>query len=154
MCELLIFGGTTEGRLLAEFCVKNSISVYVSVATDYGENLLDRSEYLHVIKGRMIAEEMTAFIKNNAVKIVIDATHPYAVKVTENIRIACENSGTGYIRVKRNSGKFFDNGKLFDDIDSLVKYLNTTKGKIFITTGSKELKHFCDIENFSERCIA
>ena len=154
MCEILIFGGTAEGRLLAEFCVKNSISIYVSVATDYGENLLDRSEYLHVIKGRMIAEEMTAFIKNNAVKIVIDATHPYAVKVTENIRIACENSGTGYIRVKRNSGKFFDNGKLFDDIDSLVKYLNTTKGKIFITTGSKELKHFCDIENFSERCIA
>ncbi len=154
MCELLIFGGTTEGRLLAEFCVKNSISVYVSVATDYGENLLDRSEYLHVIKGRMTAEEMTAFIKNNAVKTVIDATHPYAVEVTENIRIACENSGAGYIRVKRNSGKFFGNGMLFDDINSLVKYLNTTKGKIFITTGSKELKHFCDIENFSERCVA
>ena len=153
MFDTLIFGGTTEGRLLSEFCVKNKISVYVSVATDYGENLLEDSEYLHIIKGRMTAYEMTNFIKNNAIETVVDATHPYAVEVTKNICLACENSGAKYIRVKRESGEFFGSGKYFKNINFLVKYLNTTKGKIFITTGSKDIKHFCEIENFSERCI-
>lgn len=154
MCEILIFGGTTEGRLLAEFCAENKISVYISVATDYGENLLENSKYVQVLKGRMTAVEMTDFIENNGVKTVVDATHPYAVEVTKNICTACENSGARYIRIKRNPGKLFENAKYFGNINSLVKYLNTTKGKVFITTGSKELKNFCEIENFSERCVA
>ena len=153
MCKFLIFGGTTEGRLLAEFCIKNKISVYVSVVSDYGENLLENSEYLNVTKGRMTAPEMIEFIENNGIKTVIDATHPYAVEVTKNIRLACGNSGADYIRVKRSSGEFVGSAEYFDDINSVVKYLNTTVGRIFITTGSKKLKYFCKLENFSERCV-
>lgn len=42
MSEVLIFGGTTEGRLLAEFCAAKGIRAAVSVTTDYGAELLPR----------------------------------------------------------------------------------------------------------------
>ena len=39
MSEILIFGGTTEGRLLAEFCAAKGIRAAVSTATEYGAEL-------------------------------------------------------------------------------------------------------------------
>ena len=40
MCRILIFGGTTEGRLLAEYCMQQEIAVCVSVVSGYGADLL------------------------------------------------------------------------------------------------------------------
>ena len=40
MCKIWIFGGTTEGRLLAEYCSREKIEAWVSVASEYGEELL------------------------------------------------------------------------------------------------------------------
>ncbi len=77
MCELLIFGGTTEGRLLAEYCEKSGIAADVSVATEYGAELLP--EGVNVLCGRLDNSQMTAFMKKKRCAMVIDATHPYAV---------------------------------------------------------------------------
>ena len=38
MSEILIFGGTTEGRLLAEFCAAKGIRAAVSTATEYSRD--------------------------------------------------------------------------------------------------------------------
>ena len=38
--KIWIFGGTTEGRLLAEYCSREKIEAWVSVASEYGEELL------------------------------------------------------------------------------------------------------------------
>jgi precorrin-6x reductase len=54
--------------------------------------------------------------------------------------------------VKRTDENISEYGRYFSDIDSLIDYLNTTDGSIFITTGSKELRSFCRLENFRERC--
>ena len=48
MPELLIFGGTTEGRQLAEFCDKKNIPACVCVTTDYGAELLPKSSYIKI----------------------------------------------------------------------------------------------------------
>ena len=37
MCKIWIFGGTTEGRLLAEYCSREKIEAWVSVASEYGD---------------------------------------------------------------------------------------------------------------------
>lgn len=39
--NILIFAGTTEGRQLAEYAVKEGIPCIVSAATEYGEELLE-----------------------------------------------------------------------------------------------------------------
>ena len=152
MCKILIFGGTTEGRELADFCGKNKIGVYISVTTDYGAQLIPKSEHITVLTGKTDGSQILDFIKNNGIKLVVDATHPYAEEITRNIQYACEALNINRIRVIRKRSAVVRDGKYFDDINLLINYLNDMSGNIFITTGSKELRHFCGINNFRKRC--
>ena len=88
MDKLLIFGGTTEGRELAEFCVHSGIPAAVSVATAYGAALLP--DGVEVLCGRLDAAQIGALLNERGFRLVIDATHPYAREASANIRIACE----------------------------------------------------------------
>ena len=152
MCKILIFGGTTEGRQLAEFCAEHRISAYVSSATDYGTGLIKKSAYITKLTGRMNTEEMESFILSKQLHLVIDATHPYASEVTANISQACRKSAVKYVRVIREPDNHQIKGRYFDSTADAAEYLRKTEGKILIATGSKELKSFCCIDNYSERC--
>ena len=129
MCKIWIFGGTTEGRLLAEYCSREKIEAWVSVASEYGEELLQEelmesgnagnpdlnhntkesgqcadkeicfakkslktvqaSSVIKVLRGRMDRYQMEEFIRNQGIHLVIDATHPHARLVSEEIQEAC-----------------------------------------------------------------
>ena len=87
MYDVVLFGGTDEGHKIADFLSEQKVSYIVCVATEYGAELLDMK---NVRIGRMTAEEMADFFDENSVRLVIDATHPYAEFVTENIKKACK----------------------------------------------------------------
>ncbi len=102
MSKLLLFAGTTEGRELAEFLERNGIACEICVATEYGEQLLDGASSIHKIHtGRLTGEEMLRLMRESGITHVVDATHPYAAAVTQNIRAACEAAGCRYLRLLR-----------------------------------------------------
>lgn len=149
MSRLLIFGGTTEGRALAEFCAENHIEAYVSTATEYGSEMINGAERLHILTGRLDMEQIEQLIRRENIGIVIDATHPYAVRVTENIKIACERTLTGCERLVREESAPVAEGRYFDSVSEAVSYLNGVSGDILVTAGSKELKEFIPLR---DRC--
>ena len=84
------------------------------------------------------------------------ATHPYSQAVTENILKALCRRPVPYIRVERELEIAEDsrqNGRFFDTIKEAVDYLNTTEGKVLITTGSKELESYTEIRDYETRCV-
>ena len=91
MNKVLLFGGTGEGRALAEWMVARDIPHTVCVTTEYGETLLPAGAEAHV--GRMDSGEMEALMRAGGYSLAVDATHPYAVEVTEHIRAAAEAAG-------------------------------------------------------------
>lgn len=154
MCSILIFGGTTEGRELAQFCHRQGIPAYISVATEYGERLLDGSEYVKIITGRKDNAAIGDFLEAHTIHLVIDATHPYAREVSRNISQACQGSDVRYLRVLRQGGERVESGRYFDSLDQAVDYLNTTDtGRILVTTGSKELQKLCRLKDYGKRCV-
>ena len=108
--KILIFGGTTEGRVLSEKLSKlnNEDSIIVSVASDYGEEMLRGIEGVSVHVGRLDKEQMAAFFRNNRIEVVVDATHPFATEVTENIKDACSETCVRYLRLRRADDKSRD----------------------------------------------
>jgi len=140
--KLCIFAGTTEGRTLAEQLAEQPLSVTVCVATEYGEALLPKAENLTIHTGRMDREEMAEFFRRGGFELVVDATHPYAEKVTENIESACGQSGTAYLRLLRDRGAVAENAVYVDSAQAAADYLEGTQGNILLTTGSKELSAF------------
>ncbi len=151
MSEILIFGGTTEGRILAEYCAANAVPAVVSVTTEYGASLLPNE--VEFAAGKLDAEQIAAFIAKRGFCAAIDATHPYARLASANIKAAAEQSGIPYYRVLREeSGEI--SGRVCADIAQAADYLNTTDKRALITTGSKELAVFTRVRDFSERLFA
>lgn len=149
--KALLFAGTTEGRKLADFLSKNEIEVTVSTATGYGESVIEMNDYIELdsIKGvDNMAERMTEF------DVVIDATHPYAIRKSANVREASEKSGVTLIRIIRPESDGIKNAITFPDIPSAVEYLSKTEGNIFVTTGSNELVEFKSIPDYKNRVFA
>ena len=97
MSRLLVFGGTTESRTLLE----RGIPALCCVATDYGAKLLEGLDNVTPLVGRLDAPAMEALFRREGITHVIDATHPYAVEVSRNIRAACAAAGIKLLRVAR-----------------------------------------------------
>ena len=97
MSKICIFAGTSEGRKLVERLCGRGLKMTVCVATEYGEVLLGEHPDVEIRAGRMDQTQMEAMLRGEGFAIVVDATHPYADKVTENIASACQNIGAEYI---------------------------------------------------------
>lgn len=147
MCRVLIFGGTTEGRELAEYCAAKGIAALSSVATELGAKLLP--EGADVMVGRLDAEGMEALIRRGF-SLVVDATHPYAVEASANIKAACESAGARRFRVIRGGGSP-EYGETVSDTDELVRRLNAIPGTVFSTLGSKEAAALTGVSGYAKR---
>ena len=185
MCKIWIFGGTTEGRLLAEYCSREKIEAWVSVASEYGEELLQEelmesgnagnpdlnhntclakknlktvqaSSVIKVLRGRMDRYQMEEFIRNQGIHLVIDATHPHARLVSEEIQEACGRTGVRLERCLRAEGEQ-NKARDWVEVESIqeaVSFLSSVSGVIFATTGSKELEALCQIPDYQKRVYA
>ena len=127
--------------MLSECLCRNKISHTLCVATDYGEEVLEPSGYAHVLQGRLNIGQMADLIRTEQCLIVVDATHPYAVEVSKNIRKACEMKEMKYLRFLRGEESVIDveNDVLVSSAAEAAAYLD---GQVFLTTGSKELPAF------------
>ncbi|MBO5166610.1 MAG: precorrin-6A reductase [Eubacterium sp.] len=153
MKEILIFAGTTEGRELSEYLAVAGIAHTICVATEYGEIVLKEHPLAKVHKGRMNQEEMKSYIEAGGYEAVVDATHPYAEVVTQNIRNAMQDMDILYLRLKRENDvtSTYEKIQYFKDSVSCAKALKKTDGNILLTTGSKELPVFTQFISNKER---
>ncbi|MEG1641856.1 MAG: precorrin-6A reductase [Synergistaceae bacterium] len=145
--QLLVFGGTTEAREILE----SGIPMFYSAATEYGTQITGEKTNTENLTGRMNEEEITNFLLHNEIKCVIDATHPYAIEVSKNIKNACTQTKTPLIRIARPSTQITKETIVVENCKEAIKHLNTTNKKILLTVGSKELHQFTDVENYKNR---
>lgn len=156
MSEVLLFGGTTEGRKLSAYLAQAGIRHTVCVATHYGEIVMEENPFVKVHRGRMDWEEIRTFIDNGDFLAVVDATHPYAEEVTRNIKAAMEGMRIPFLRLQRDgfSQEYEkENGEIvrFDTNEACAAALTHTKGNILLTTGSRELPVYCASEEMKNR---
>ncbi len=143
MNDVLLFSGTTEGRRLSAALAEQGIPVTVCVATEYGRaKQLEQGDYdtLRILTGRLDTEQMTALLQEAS--LCVDATHPYAVEVTQNIAAAAEKTGTELLRLVREKSPVPETALTADSAAQAVDLLRDTEGNILLTTGAKELQAF------------
>ena len=160
--RLLIFGGTTEGRMLAEYACDAGIPTLVCVATKYGEKVMAKHRLLEVNSRGLNKSQICDLLEENDFFCVLDATHPYAVEITDKISAACEETEQKYIRVLRDlSGDIENDYDLNRDddvifvrsIDEAADLLNRYEGRALITTGSKEIQKYMSVKGAEERFV-
>ncbi|MCM1183684.1 MAG: precorrin-6A reductase [Roseburia sp.] len=154
MKEILIFAGTTEGRRLSELLAEAGLAHTVCVATEYGEIVLTPHPLATVRRGRLNREEIQALLMEKRFCAVVDATHPFARAVTENIQAALAAFGETlpYLRLKRGGASPEETGiDCFETNEACAEALTHTEGNILLTIGSKELSAYCRTEALRQR---
>lgn len=142
--KICIFAGTTEGRQLAAL-LKDAAAVTVCVATEYGEVLLDGIETITVYAGRLDEDGMARLFAAERFERVIDATHPYAAKVTQNIAAAAARTGTPVLRVLREADRSVPGAVYVSSAEEARDWLAEREGNVLLTTGAKELSAFAGL---------
>lgn len=153
---VLLFGGTADGRELAARLAAEGIEVTVCVAGDYGREMLEqlpKNERLHVLPGRMDEREMCGLMRQGGYGLVVDATHPYAVQVSENIQKAAGAAGLRALRLARESCPA-PGCEYVESTTAAAHRLAEMEGNILLTTGSKELDAYAGIPDFAQRVYA
>lgn len=137
--KILLFGGTTEGRVLANRASVLGAEVTVSVATETGAEELTGADGIRVLTGRLDRAGMEALLPG--FDLCVDATHPYAQLATAAIRAACENTGTPRLRLLRPASQI-EGVICVPGCKAAAEFLADRPGNILLTTGSKELSAF------------
>ena len=146
--KLMIFSGTTEGHGLCRFLSKNNVQ-----AGGFRCNRVWRcgdgaDGWNHGSRGPFDEREMEKRLTSDT--LLIDATHPYAAAVTDNLRAACAKSGARYERLLRPALPY-QNCEIVLDTAAAVDWLNAHPGKVLLTTGSKELEAYTAVQDFQTR---
>ena len=140
--KIIIFGGTTEGRELSLELASEGADVTVSVASEYGVEEQNDDYGIVIEEGPKTADEMRLLIKG--ADLCVDATHPYAVIVSENIRTAANREGVELLRLKRGSVSLDhlaseENIIIAESPEDAARIASGYSGRILLTTGSKDL---------------
>ncbi len=156
MNKVIIFGGTTEGRKLAQALAKRDVLCIYCVATEYGKEPMEESDCIQIHAGRMDGDKMVELYKCECPDAIVDATHPFA----EVVKTEIENSLFKYktvpfFRLSREEDEVdVSQCTFFDSASDCAMALENTEGNIFLTTGSKELSTFCQSDSIRDRIIA
>ena len=117
---VLIFGGTTEGRVAAQILDAAGSPFFYSTKGNLQEIELCNGER---ISGAMDVDDIVSFCKTNDIKVVVDAAHPFATALHSTIDKATSIFGLDVIRYERNF-KCISNGVIWcSDYDDAVKKL-------------------------------
>lgn len=100
--NVLVMAGTSDARMIiSDLSKEKEMSVLATATTSHGVELARRYGANKVLEGFFDSEKLIDIIKNNDIKVLIDATHPFAVAATQNAIKASDSVGIGYIRFER-----------------------------------------------------
>lgn len=156
---ILIFGGTSDSLKLTEVLEKEGYDYLLSVATTFGKALATKkvSELgagdeanpnladSKVLEGRLDQEAMKKLIVDRGIKLILDATHPYAIEVSKNAMAVAAQMEIPYIRYERPSLLEAVRGEhvyIVKDTKEACQVANSLGKNIFLGTGSKTLGKF------------
>ncbi len=136
--RILILAGTGEARELADALVEQGHDVITSLAGVTHEPNLPKGK---VRRGGFGGEEgLHAYIKNEGVTLVIDATHPFAAQISKHAHAAAARGNVALMRLERPAWLQPQDGK-WQGLDSFESALANLPdgGRVFVTTGRKNL---------------
>jgi precorrin-6A/cobalt-precorrin-6A reductase len=147
--RVLVLGGTGEARRLATALVDEGVDVLSSLAGRVAAPRLPPGEAR--IGGFGGAAGLTAWLQTHPVRLMVDATHPFAATITASAAAACAVTGVPLLRLQR-PGWTAQPGDDWRWVDSMAGAAAAVAGfsSVFLSTGRKSLGAFAGL---TARCL-
>ncbi|MBL1210404.1 MAG: cobalt-precorrin-6A reductase [Geminocystis sp. GBBB08] len=141
-----LIGGTSESVAIASFLKQQNQNLIISVTTTAATQLYQSLEKQKIFVGKLTETEMVKFIKQNQVNKVIDASHPFAVNISQGVIKVCQNLSLPYLRYERPLVDLIGKMPSVTVISSLSSLITEdsplTNKRVLLTIGAKSLALF------------
>ncbi|PHK94282.1 cobalt-precorrin-6A reductase [Pseudoroseomonas rhizosphaerae] len=141
--RVLLLGGTTEARALARSLAgdarfRATLSLAGATRAPLAQPLPARMGGFGGVEG------LAAFLRAEGIGALVDATHPFAARMTRNAAGAAAVAGVKLLRVARPAWRPGpgDNWAEFPDMAAIAAALGETPRRVWLTVGQKELAPF------------
>jgi precorrin-6A/cobalt-precorrin-6A reductase len=153
--------GTEEGREIVKRLSDRGEGVVTTVATEYGQEIYEKIGLGHLcLQGRLDVSGLSELIRDNNIKTLIDATHPYAAQASLNAIKVSEECSIKYIRFQRPSSvsdsastdeaaiKKLESVHFVNNMDEAVEWCRKSDRKnILLTTGFSSVEKFVKLKD-------
>jgi precorrin-3B C17-methyltransferase len=162
-----VFSGTGDGNVLARALVDRQGPIIVSTASEYGGEIArEDCPGVTVWAGRQGVEARRRALLGSQARAIVDATHPFAQQISEQLIGLSKELGIPYLRYERpgafdaaggalgTQGALNITGALGSWCDSVADAAQraiATGQRIFLATGSKDLATFLNAPNAGQR---
>ena len=139
--RILILGGTTEARQLAgKLAVRASVTLSLAGRTEspVAQGVPVRTG------GFGGADGLAAYLRETSTDLLIDATHPYAARISANAAQAAQATGVPIFALRRPGWEPIE-GDRWTEIDSVtdaVQALGPAPRRVFLALGRQEVAAF------------
>lgn len=148
--RLLILGGTGEAAALAT-AARDAFGESLRIMT----SLAGRTEHPTVPAGDIRiggfggAAALAEYLRAERIDFVIDATHPFAARISSVAREACESAGMPRLVLERPAWRAGPGDKWTDvaDTGEAAKKIPALGRRVFLTVGRRELAPFAALKD-------
>jgi precorrin-6A/cobalt-precorrin-6A reductase len=152
---ILVLGGTAEARRLAGALNAENATVMTSLAGRVSNPRLPDGQVR--IGGFGGPHALARWLTTHRVNAVVDASHPFAARISESAAQACSAAGVPLLRLERPgfAERPGDRWTRVADLDAAAALLRARPGRVLLTTGRQGLRAFADVSQcwFLVRCV-
>jgi precorrin-6A/cobalt-precorrin-6A reductase len=153
--SVLLLGGTAEARELATRLDAQGVPVITSLAGRVSRPRLPKGQVR--IGGFGGPDAMATWLAEHDITRVVDATHPFAERISASAAQACAQAGVDLIRLERPgwTEQPGDDWHWVDDLDEAARRIPTLGSRVLLTTGRQGLAAFAPTNDawFLVRCV-
>ena len=141
--RVLVLGGTTEASaLVARLAPETDFAVTLSLA---GRTAAPRPEPVPMrVGGFGGAEGLARWLTENGIEAVIDATHPFAARISANAAAACRAAAVPLLALRRPAWERQPGDDWIEaaSVPACLDALGPAPRTVFLTIGRQELSAF------------
>ena len=142
---IFVLAGTQDGREIVRLLLEQGHDVAASVVSSYGGELLAHAcGQRCLINDKPLDEAaLKDYLQEHDIRLLVDASHPYAANVSRNAIAVCQALSIPYIRYERDLSKLdYDRITVVHSYEEAAQAAASFGKKIFLTTGSRNLDKF------------
>jgi precorrin-6A/cobalt-precorrin-6A reductase len=146
LIKILILGGTQEARLLVKKTANlPNIEVRLSLAGRTNQAVASKNLRVGGFGG---VAGLVKYLKEEKIDLIIDATHPFAAKISDNAATAADNLKLPRLMLIRAEWKSVIDDKWIEveNIETAAEILPDFASRVFLTIGKQELTAFSQLE--------
>jgi precorrin-6A/cobalt-precorrin-6A reductase len=140
--QIWLIGGTQESAELAQAIAADSLPCLITVTTESARRLYPNCPLLSVWVGRLQADLVPDFVRHHRVAAILDASHPFAVEISELAIAAAAQLHLPYLRYERPVVTTTQRTQIFSSFQALLATETLVGHRVLLTVGYRPLRWF------------